>query len=321
MEEASNVLFRIGPLEVTSAVTTMWAIILVLTVLSWLATRRLKEVPGPLQSAAEIAVGKLRDYYEGLLGKRKARKYFPVFATFFIYIIVCNYSGLLPGAGHVKGFALPTASLSVTAGLATVAFFTTHVIGIRERGLKHYFLSFAQPLYLCFLMLPLNLIEQFVRPASLALRLYGNMYGEETVTEKLYEIFPIGVPLIFRKRPRTRKNNPYTRKHYLGGTNYGIRNYRTGSRARAGSHRRRHRNRTGLDRFKGYGRDRPSARGRRQHPRRAGHLPGSDGSADDLRHAGRLHADRQDLSGRTRKLSAGVDAGRRDMDSEEAEGC
>ena len=150
----------------------------------------------PLQSAAEIAVGKLRDYYEGLLGKRKARKYFPVFATFFIYIIVCNYSGLLPGAGHVKGFALPTASLSVTAGLATVAFFTTHVIGIRERGLKHYFLSFAQPLYLCFLMLPLNLIEQFVRPASLALRLYGNMYGEETVTEKLYEIFPIGVPLI-----------------------------------------------------------------------------------------------------------------------------
>ena len=177
MEEASNVLFRIGPLEVTSAVTTMWAIILVLTVLSWLATRSLKEVPGPLQSAAEIAVDKLRGYYEGLLGKKNARKYFPIFATFFIYIIVCNYSGLLPGAGHIRGF-------------------TTHVIGVKERGLKHYLLSFAQPLYLCFLMLPLNLIEQFVRPASLALRLYGNMYGEETVTEKLYEIFPIGVPLI-----------------------------------------------------------------------------------------------------------------------------
>ena len=45
-------------------------------------------------------------------------------------------------------------------------------------------------------MLPLNLIEQVIRPASLALRLYGNMYGEETVTENLYEIFPIGVPLI-----------------------------------------------------------------------------------------------------------------------------
>ena len=49
MEHASNVLFRIGPLEVTSAVTTMWAIIAVLTLLSWLATRRLKEIPGPSQ--------------------------------------------------------------------------------------------------------------------------------------------------------------------------------------------------------------------------------------------------------------------------------
>ena len=196
MEHASNVLFRIGPLEVTSAVTTMWAIIAVLTLVSFLATRRLKEVPGPLQSAAEIAIEKLRGYYEGLLGREHARRYFPVFATFFIYIIVCNYSGLLPGAGHLKGFALPTASLSVTAGLAIVGFFTTHVIGVRERGLKHYLLSFAQPLYLCVLMLPLNLIEQVIRPASLALRLFGNMYGEETVTENLYEIFPIGVPLI-----------------------------------------------------------------------------------------------------------------------------
>ncbi len=196
MEHASNVLFTIGPLEVTSAVTTMWAIIAALTLLSWLATRNLKEIPGPLQSAAEIAIEKLQDYYEGLLGKEHARKYFPVFATFFVFIIICNYSGLLPGAGHVGGFALPTASLSVTAGLAIVAFFTTHVIGVRERGLKHYALSFAQPLYLCFLMLPLNLIEQIVRPASLALRLFGNMYGEETVTENLYEIFPIGVPLI-----------------------------------------------------------------------------------------------------------------------------
>lgn len=196
MEHASNVLFTIGPLEVTSTVTTTWAIILVLTLLSYLATRSLKDEPGVLQSAAEIAVGKLRDYYVGLLGEKNTRKYFPIFGTLFIYIIVCNYSGLLPGAGHLKGFALPTASLSVTAGLAIVAFFTTHVIGIRERGLKHYALSFAQPLYLSFLMLPLNLIEQFVRPASLALRLYGNMYGEETVTEKLYEIFPIGVPLI-----------------------------------------------------------------------------------------------------------------------------
>ncbi len=198
MEHASNVLFSIGPLEVTSTVTTMWAIIAVLTLLSWLATRNLKEVPGPLQNAAELAVGYLRNYYEGNLGKEHGRKYFSVFATFFIFIIVCNYSGILPGAGHLKGFAVPTASLSVTAGLGVIAFFTTHVIGVKERGLGKYLASFAsiKPIFLVVLMLPLNLLEQLIRPASLALRLYGNLYGEEMVTETLYEIFPIGVPLI-----------------------------------------------------------------------------------------------------------------------------
>ena len=200
MEEAANVLFRIGPLEVTSTVTTMWAIIAVLGFVSFLATRNLQEIPGPLQTGAEMAVGALRNFFEGTLGKEHTRKYLPIMGTFFIFIIVCNYSGLLPGAGHVKGFAVPTACLSVTAGLGVVAFFTTHVIGVKERGLGPYLHSFAnvKPVILVVLMLPLNLIEQFIRPLSLALRLYGNLYGEETVTEQLYEIFPIGAPLIMQ---------------------------------------------------------------------------------------------------------------------------
>ena len=120
--------------------------------------------------------------------------------TFFIFIIVCNYSGLLPGAGHLEGFSVPTACLSVTAGLGVVAFFTTHVIGAKERGLGPYLKSFAsiKPAFLVILMLPLNLLEQIIRPMSLALRLYGNMYGEETVTEQLYHIFPIAAPLIMQ---------------------------------------------------------------------------------------------------------------------------
>ena len=176
MEEATHALFTIGPLEVTGTVTTTWAIILVLTLLSWLATRNLKDVPGPIQNAAEKAVDYLRNYYEGTLGREYARKYFPIFATFFIFIIVSNYSGILPGAGHYNGFHVPTASLSVTAGLAVIAFFTIHVIGIKEKGfgtyLKHLFYSMPLPLFF------LVIIEQFVRPFSLALRLYGKMYGE-----------------------------------------------------------------------------------------------------------------------------------------------
>ena len=194
--EESNVLFSIGPLQVTSTVASMWAIILLLALVSFLATRRLKEVPGPLQNLAELAVEKLQSFFADSLGQKNMRRFFPLFATFFIFIVVSNYSGLLPGVGHVKGMAVPTASLSVTAGLGIIAFLTTHVLGIRERGLKRYAVSFAKPFFLCFLMLPLNLVEQIVRPVSLSLRLYGNMYGEEMVTENLYEIFPIGAPLV-----------------------------------------------------------------------------------------------------------------------------
>lgn len=194
MEETGNVLFSIGPLEVTGTVVTMWAIIAILTLVSWLATRRMKDVPGKLQNIAEWAVSSLQSYFEGTLGAKYTKKYFPVFATFFIFIIVSNYSGLLPGAGHIKGFSVPTASLSVTAALALIAFFVTHVIGVKERGFGKYlwgiFTSMTIPLFF------LAIIEQFIRPLSLALRLYGNLYGEESVTEYLYRLFPIGLPLV-----------------------------------------------------------------------------------------------------------------------------
>ncbi len=192
MEEASA-LFTVGPVEISAVTLSSWVIIALLALLSWLATRNLKDVPGPLQCAAEMAVEGIENFIAGTLGKEKARKYFPIFATFFIFIIVSNYSGILPGAGQITGFAVPTACLSVTAALGLIAFGTTHTLGIRERGLGHYLKSFLKPFAL---MLPLTLIEQLIRPLSLALRLYGNMYGEETVTHELYNIFPILLPLV-----------------------------------------------------------------------------------------------------------------------------
>lgn len=189
----ADVLFRIGPIEISGVILTSWIIMLVLTAFAILATRNLKEVPGPLQNAAEMAVEALQNYFNELLGKDYTKKYFPVFATFFIFIVVCNYSGQLPGAGHITGFSVPTACLSVTAALGIIAFCTTHTIGIRERGLKQYLKILISPFIL---MLPLNLIEQMVRPFSLSLRLYGNLFGEEMVLEELYHIFPILLPLV-----------------------------------------------------------------------------------------------------------------------------
>ena len=93
-------------------------------------------------------------------------------------------------------FHVPTANLSVTVGLAVIAFFTTHIIGIREKGFGKYFISMLTSMTIPLFFLAI--IEQVVRPFSLALRLYGNLYGEEAVTENLYSIFPVVVPLVMQ---------------------------------------------------------------------------------------------------------------------------
>ena len=180
---------------ITKPVITMWVIVAVLAILSFLATRNLKkDEPGKLQNMAEMAIEKLQDFFAGIMGEKEMRRYFPFLATYFIFIIVCNYSSLLPGAG--TSFAVPTASLSVTAGLAAVSFFAVQGIGIRRQGPGNYFLSLCKPLYIFFFMLPINLIEQVVHPVSLALRLYGNLYGEEVAAEQFGHLIPIGLPIV-----------------------------------------------------------------------------------------------------------------------------
>ena len=179
---------------ITKPVITMWVIVAVIALFSYLATRNLKEKPGVLQNLAEMAVSALYGFFEGVLGKHNVKRYFPLLATFFIFIVVSNYSSLLPGAG--SAFAVPTTSLSVTLGLAIIGFIVTQVEGVRHQGLGGYAKSFLQPMFLCFLMLPLNLIEQFVHPVSLALRLYGNLYGEELAAEQLGNLAGIGLPIV-----------------------------------------------------------------------------------------------------------------------------
>ena len=92
LEETTNVLFSIGPLEVTKTVVSMWAIIAVLAIVSFLATRNLKTVPGKLQNLAEMAVEKLLDFFGGIMGAENARRYFPIMATYFIFIVAPSSS-------------------------------------------------------------------------------------------------------------------------------------------------------------------------------------------------------------------------------------
>ena len=193
MGEKSEVVIRLGGiLDVTGEVITMWILLAVLTLLSLLVTRNLKERPGKLQNVVETGIEFLDDFFSGIIGKHHARKYFYFLGSLFIFIIAANYTGIIPGVGLTKYVKAPTASLSVTLGLGVVTFFFLQLAGLRT-GVKKYFKRFVSPIAV---MLPLLVLDEFIKPASLALRLFGNVFGEETVTHNLYDLMPIGAPVI-----------------------------------------------------------------------------------------------------------------------------
>lgn len=193
MGEESKVLIRIfGILDVTGEVVAMWIILAVIALICLIVKLNLKERPGKFQNMLETGVEYLDNFFGDVLGKEKSRKYFCFLASLFVFIIFSNYSGLIPGMGLTDYVKAPTSSLSVTLGLGILAFLFLQISGLRV-GVKHYFERFVSPM---FFMLPLLLLDEIVKPASLSLRLFGNVFGEETVTEKLYEILPIGAPVI-----------------------------------------------------------------------------------------------------------------------------
>ncbi|MHB8157026.1 MAG: F0F1 ATP synthase subunit A [Desulfocucumaceae bacterium] len=192
-EHGGSALFSIMGLEVSSVVTTMWGLMIVLLLLSYFATRKMEKIPeSKLQNGLEFIIEALLGQLAGIMGGEKmARRYFPLLGSFFFLILVSNYSGLLPGAGHLPGLQAPTSTLSVTAGLAIIVFLSTHFFGVKTKGIK-YFKHFIEPIPF---LLPLNIIEEFVKPLSLSLRLYGNIFGEEMVLVSFAALIPLFLPL------------------------------------------------------------------------------------------------------------------------------
>lgn len=193
MGEKSEVIINLfGILDVTGEVVTMWIMLFVITLISLIVKKNLKERPGKFQNIIETGVEYLDNFFTDILGKKKARKYFTFLASLFVFIILSNYSGLFPGVGLTDYVKAPTACLSVTIALGVVTFLFLQISGIKHNA-KHYFKHFVSPIVI---MLPLLLLDEIIKPASLALRLYGNIFGEEMVTEELYHILPIGAPVI-----------------------------------------------------------------------------------------------------------------------------
>ena len=163
-------------------------VVLLLSVLSFLATRRLQVYPGRLQNVMEVIVDGLHSLLIDTMGQH-GKKFFPLIATIGLFILTSNLIGIIPG------FESPTANINTNLAMALVVFFSTHVVGIITHGFK-YVKQFLGPVWwLIPLMLPIELISHLSRPLSLTFRLFGNIAGEDIVLLVVLLLVPMIVPL------------------------------------------------------------------------------------------------------------------------------
>jgi len=158
------------PLGITKHVLMMWIATLLLVVIMTIMARQKGDVPRGLRNFFEPLLLFLRDQVLMPNMGEAGLRYLPFLWTLFLFILVCNLLGLVPGG------ATATANISVTAGLALISFAVTQFAGVRQNGLR-YFGSLVPPVpwWLWPLMLVVELIGLVAKPFALAIRLWANM--------------------------------------------------------------------------------------------------------------------------------------------------
>jgi F-type H+-transporting ATPase subunit a len=179
------ILFSLGPVPITEPVVVTWGIMTAMVLGSALAARRLSVRPGRGQALLELVIGTVASQLSDAMGV-DAKRYFPLLATLFAFLVVANLSGTIPG------ITPPTAFIQTPATLALIVFFAVHYYGVRSVGLRAYLRSFARP---TILMLPLNVLGQITRTFSLMVRLFGNIMSGEFVIGIILAFAGLFVPI------------------------------------------------------------------------------------------------------------------------------
>ena len=176
-----------GGLDISESTVITWFIIAFVAVLCMILVRNLSvESPSKKQQVLELAVGGLYNIFDGLLGKA-GKRYIPYLMSVLIYLGISNVIGIL-------GVKPPTKDMNVTAALALMSIILIEYAGIHAKGGRGFIKSFAQPMAI---MTPINILEVFIRPLSLCMRLFGNILGGFVVMELIKYFVPAIIPIPF----------------------------------------------------------------------------------------------------------------------------
>jgi F-type H+-transporting ATPase subunit a len=191
--------------SISNTILTMWIVMAVVLAGAILMTRGGKLIPGRAQNLFEFFYEFLSDFGIGLAGP-KARPYIPIFAAFFLLILFDNWVGLVPPVGKIPQLRAPSSDVNITIGMALVSFVIFHVEGFRHLGVRGYLGKFfpigefRKGIGAGIIGMFVGLIElmlEFVKPVTLSMRLFGNIYGGEValgvITALTIAIIPVAL--------------------------------------------------------------------------------------------------------------------------------
>lgn len=226
----SEPIFHIGNFSVTNSLFNSWVMLLIVIGLSLVIKFRASVVPGKIQSAFEMIIEMFLDIFDSVTGSReKTMRFFPIVFSFFLFILVSNYLGLLPGIGsigqivseHGQKLFVPylrggTADLNTTLALAIIGVVLSHVFGVFTIGFWEYMNKFINLKALIdipkkiksdFTVIFVNPIKVFVgfieivgelaKIVSLSFRLFGNIFAGEVLLASMAAILAWGLPIPF----------------------------------------------------------------------------------------------------------------------------
>ena len=160
---------ELGPVVITGTVLTTWGIMALTWLCAFVFSHRIQLAPGGLQTALEGIITSIENAIAEV-APQHTQQLLPFIGTLWIFLIIANLSGLIPGVHS------PTRDLSATSALAMLVFFSTHWFGIRDQGLKNYLRHYLSPSPI---LLPFNIISEITRTLALAIRLFGNIMSLE----------------------------------------------------------------------------------------------------------------------------------------------
>jgi F-type H+-transporting ATPase subunit a len=174
MEEITEIsqltlkLFGVSLVFNTETILMTWIVLAALIFFALMATRKIGFLPNPFQVVGELLVRAFYDLTRDALDEDMARKYFPLICSLFMFLLLCNWLGIIPKLSE------PTKDLNTPLGLGIMGFFIAHYAGIKTKGLKQYAKEYCEPI---FFMAPLNVIGELAKVVSISFRLYGNIMG------------------------------------------------------------------------------------------------------------------------------------------------